>query len=727
MAAEDVMPEDTNGSLMQQLMQTFRDEGEDHLQVINNALLQYERADAPEQQQEIIQAAFRAAHSLKGAARAVSLTEVQTLAHAMESVFQHVRDAHYRLSSDECDHLYDALDLVKSHLAGSSLPVADMADQLLRISGQTAKSVDAELAAPAVQPISTRTGGTEETIRISLRKLDDLMAEVGEMLISRISADARQAEIHTISSLLESWAKSWAEIKRVLKRQNNTALLEIYTAHADIMQTMTEAFSRLEQGSQRDSARLGILSDNLQDKVRRLRMIPFHTQRLQLERVVRDTARQAGKQVRFEIFGEQIELDKQVLETLRAPLVHLLTNAVVHGIECPEDRAALGKSDEGCVRIQVQQRGGEVWLLVSDDGRGFDSAGIQAAYQARYGDLPPGESAVRLAFAHGVTTDHSADEMSGRGVGLDVVNVSVASLHGQVTVNSIEGKGTTVTLSVPTSLAITRTLLVRVGEEIYALPLLSVKKIVAVEAILSIGGRAALRLDERTIPLVSLAHLLQRGQDEAASTAQNQLALIIAVGDRTFAVSVDDVLTEQELAMKPLPYPLEHVPMVAGVALQGSGQPVMVLNPGDFLNAYRTARTDLTFVQPITEIATEDSHPVVLVVDDSITTRTLERNILEAAGYQVITATDGLEALNRLQEHPIQIVISDVEMPNVNGFALTRAVRADSRYQDLPIILVTSRERDQDRQEGMMAGANAYIVKRGFDQTELLNIIDQLL
>jgi len=740
------MPADNNANLMQQLMQTFRDESDDHLRVINAALLQYERSDVPEQRQEAIQTAFRAAHSLKGAARAVSLGEVQKLAHAMETVFQHIRDHQYRLSTNEADRLYDALDLLKAHLSGDAPPSADIANQLFAIGEQkqppTAAPVPAPAPAPtevkppapiapvasvAPPPASPGRDAGHETIRVSLRKLDDLMAEVGEMLVTRSAATARQADIRAIRRLLDSWAKSWTEIKLVLKRQNSAVLLDMYTAHADLMQTLVDSFAQLEQANLRDSASLGILTDNLQDKVRRLRMIPFSSQRLHLERAVRETARQSGKQVHFEIIGEHTELDKQVLETLKAPLLHLLSNAVVHGIESAEERVALGKPPEGYIGLYVQQRGGEVWIHVTDDGRGFDSGRIQAAYQARYGDLPSDESIVRLAFAAGVSTTTGVDELSGRGVGLDVVNDSVTALHGRVTVNTTLNDGTTITLSVPTSLAITRNLLVRVGEDIYALPLLAVDKLLPIENILSIGGRSALKLGDRTIPLVSLAQLLRRTAAPTLTASQNRLALIIAVGDRTLAVSVDDVLTEMELAIKPLTYPMHRVPMVSGVALQASGQPIIVLNPGDFLTAYRSARFDLKPLPVATKPAPDEPAIRVLVVDDSITTRTLERNILEAAGYDVITATDGQEALNRLQDNTVQIVISDVEMPNLNGLGLTRAIRSDPRYQDLPVILVTSRERDEDRQEGMVAGANAYIVKRGFDQTELLSIIDQLL
>lgn len=718
------MPE-PNDDLMQQLLRTFRDEADEHLQAINTALLRYERSPDADEQQQMIQTAFRAAHSLKGAARAVSLTDVQTLAHAMETVFQHVRDQQQPLNSVECDRLYEAVDLLKQLLKGETQPVDGLADALHQIVGETAAAASKPGNAPSAGDAGDAPAATDETIRVSLRKLDDLMVEVGEMLVLRIGANARMEAIRSINQQLANWSKAWAELKALLTRHDQAAALEPYLALADSMQTIVEAMTRLEHTTYRDTMRLEIVSNNMQDKVRHIRMIPFSTHRLMLERMVRDVARAEDKLVRFEIVGEHTEMDKKVLELLKDPLTHLLNNAVAHGIEAPDEREALGKAREGLIRIRVQQRGSEIGIQVSDDGRGFDTQRIQAAYEARYGEAPSTDSVVNLAFTHGISTHDGISEIAGRGVGLDVVRVRMASVHGRVAVSTEAGKGSSITLTVPTSLAITRTLLLQAAGETYAIPLLAVEKIVHMDHVISIGGRAAVRLDGRTIPLASLAQVLQMNGSDADQ--EQSLAVVLSVGDQVLAVAVDDILTEQELAIKPLTYPLKRVRAISGAALLGGGKPVLVLNPADLLRAYRQAAHTAA---PAIMVDHESNHrPAVqvLVVDDSITTRTLERNILEAAGYQVITATDGEEALARLSENDIDVVVSDIEMPRMNGFELTRELRNDDRYEHLPIILVTSLERDEDRQQGMSAGANAYIVKRGFDQGELLDMIEQFI
>lgn len=718
------MPE-PNDDLMQQLLRTFREEADEHLQAINTALLRYERSPEADEQQQMIRTAFRAAHSLKGAARAVSMTEVQTLAHALETVFQHVRDHQRALNSVECDRLYEAVDLLRLILKGDTQPVDGLADILHQIVGESAAEVRPGAALPAESPGDSATAA-DETIRVSLRKLDDLMVEAGEMLVLRISANARMDEIRSINHQLANWSKAWAELRTLLTRHEQATMLEPYLALADSMQTVIEAMSRLEHTTYRDTMRMEVVSGNLQDKVRHIRMIPFNTHRLMLERMVRDVARAEDKQVRFEIVGEHTEMDKKVLELLKDPLTHLLNNAVAHGIEAPDEREATGKPREGLIRISVQQRGSEITIRVTDDGRGFDIQRIQAAYEARYGEAPATDSVINLAFTHGISTHDGISQIAGRGVGLDVVRVRMASVHGRVSVSTEAGKGSSITLTVPTSLAITRTLLLEAAGETYAIPLLTVEKIIHMDRVISIGGRAAVRLDGRTVPLASLAQVLR--MNGADANHDQSLAVVLSVGDQTLALAVDDVLTEQELAIKPLTYPLKRVRAITGAALLGGGKPVLVLNPADLLRAYRqTEHASTASVLTANQEANHRSTVNVLVVDDSITTRTLERNILEAAGYLVVTATDGEEALARLSENDIHVVVSDIEMPRMNGFELTRELRDDDRYQHLPIILVTSLERDEDRQQGMSAGANAYIVKRGFDQGELLDMIEQFI
>jgi two-component system chemotaxis sensor kinase CheA len=490
------------------------------------------------------------------------------------------------------------------------------------------------------------------------------------------------------------------------------------------MQTLMQAFGSLSQSITDDTVRLGMTTTSLQDSVRQVRMVPFQSLALGLERAVRDAAHTQAKQVAFHIDGGDTELDKKVLETLKDPLMHLLRNAVDHGIESPEKRQAAGKSVEGQVTLSIQQRGSEVRITVRDDGRGFDLDGLRQASGAS-DENGSFDDPINLAFLPGVTTAQEVTALSGRGVGLDVVRKQLETIHGRISVDNTPGQGVSIELIVPTSMAITRGLMVRVGDEHYALPLLSIEKIVEPTEVFLVGGKSMLTIDDTPLPLVHLGSVLERSAPDDEPVA-NPLAIIMGIAEQRLALLVDDVLTEQELAVKPLGNPLKQVRNVTGAALQGNGQPIIVLNPADLVKSLHRATTLVTPVIAQNGQQTE-LRVRILVVDDSITTRTLEKNILEAAGFDVTTATDGIEALRRLDETPIDLVVSDIQMPNMDGFALTRHLRESGTYQELPIILVTSLESREDREQGMRAGADAYIVKRGFDQAELLTTIQQHL
>lgn len=725
-----------DNDLLQELLNTFRAEAADHLQAINQSLLKLERAPEEAMRVKILQDAFRAAHSLKGAARAVSQLEIEALAHTMESVFQQARDAGLLLSADICDVLYDGLDAIDKLLNGQRVDVEALQVRLVSLAhnGDAAPvlerkqsyELEEELAAPVQGPAG-------DSIRVSVNKLDDLMAQVGELLVAKISADQRLIEAREVNERFDRWAKSWREVKSLSSHLEGEAAqrLEAVLARcADQASGLMESFHALDQGINRDVVRLGIVTTGLQDRVRNVRMVPFHSLVFTLERTCRDAARAQQKQVRFSVSGSDVELDKKVLEILKDPLLHLVRNAVAHGLELPEKRVAAGKMAEGQVQVQLQQRGNEVHILVSDDGAGFDLKALREAYSKRTGveadENASDEELMGLAFLPGVSTASEITAISGRGVGLDVVRQSLGSIQGRVSVDSAAGQGTTFHIVVPTSLAMMRGLLVQVGRERYALPLLAIEKIITPDSVFSVAGRQMISVDGKPLPVVSLAHVLQRPLAET-DHYQNPLVVVLSVANQRLGLLIDDVLTEQELAVKSLGKPLQRVPNVAGAALLGNGEPLVILNPAELVKAAWQAHPhEVRFISPEESESAEKIH--ILVVDDSITTRTLEKNILEAAGYLVTTATDGTEALKRLAEFDtIQLVVADVEMPQMNGLMLVETLRASQTYSNLPLILVTSLESREDRERGMMAGADAYIVKRGFDQAELLATIRRLL
>jgi two-component system, chemotaxis family, sensor kinase CheA len=723
-------------NVLRELMQTFQAEAVDYVKTINQSLLQMERAETDVQIQEQVQAAMRAAHTLKGAARAVNLLSVEKITHEMESILQAGGDDMSVMTPDAYDTLYAALDVMEQLIAGLEIdpdPIQASLAELLNVQGMEVSGAGSRVKAAFSDDANARLVPTltraEDTIRVKTSKLDELMAQVGLLLGVRIGSGERLQNARDLRHRLARWHKLWREIKLVLPQTQGPAaqqlsdLLYGYAAH---MSDTQRAFDRLEHNMRQDARRLDMALGILQDTVRQVRMIPFQTIALSLERAVRDAARLEGKQLEFTIEGQDVELDKQVLEALKDPLLHLLRNAVSHGIESSSERIDSGKGPVGHIAVRVAQRGNEVQIVVNDDGKGFDLDGLRAAHRNGHGDsdLETSDQVIALAFAPGVSTATEITEISGRGVGLDVVRQRIESVRGRIHVTDHPGCGATMALTVPTSLAITRVLLVRAGTEQYGLPLLSIEKIVRPGHVSVIAGKSLLEVDKAHLPLNTLSAVLERPVSEASLT--EQFAVILVVAEKRIALLIDDVMTELELAIKPLADPLLQVRNVLGTALLGSGEPVIILNPGDLIKS--TAHHTYRALMGTRQAETVEAAPIeVLVVDDSITTRTLEKNILTMAGYKVTTATNGQEALKQLEAHHFDIVISDVQMPHMDGIELVTALRGLNKFQVLPVILVTSLESAEDRQRGLSAGANAYIVKRGFNQEELLKTIRQFV
>ena len=728
---------------LQELLQTFNAEAAEHLQTLNLALLALEvRPEAP-RRRELLDEAFRAAHSLKGAARAVSLDTIEQVANAMESVLAQAKQAQEHMAADAYDVLYDALDAVGQLVAGQTVAIEPLISRLAQVSGAETESPATAAHDPAVealpvadaQPIgeasAAAANGTraddptvvkaaassEETIRVAIAKLDNLMAQVGELLVTRMNTEQRAVEVRSIRNQLKDSPKFWHEIKALLPQVDGDTgerLTELLSRYQERMQATLQDIDRIDQHLRQDTLRLGEIATQLQDSVRYVRMVPFESLAPVLQRAVRDAARSEGKQVAFTLSGGDIELDKKVLEALKDPLLHMLRNAVSHGIEAPAERTKQGKPVEGSVTVALQQRGAEVHITVQDDGAGFDLKGLRRAGSRTAGewldDHASVEDVIELAFISGVTTAPQVTAISGRGVGLDVVRQQLEALQGRIHVDTVPGEGSSILLVVPVTLAVMRGLLVQVGDERYVLPLLSVEKIIEARQSFSVQGQLMITVDGATLPLVALAGLLERPFTLERGAAM--LVVVMAVAEQRLALVVDDVLTEQELAIKPLGKPLRHVRNVAGAAILGDGNPVLILNTADLLRAAKGAGKRLAVQYD--EAAQPQRNAHILVVDDSITTRSLEKNILEMAGYEVTTATDGVEALRLLNEKRVDLVVSDIQMPNMDGIVFTRHLRGNQAFKDLPLILVTSLESREDRERGLIAGANAYIVKRGF-------------
>jgi two-component system chemotaxis sensor kinase CheA len=460
----------------------------------------------------------------------------------------------------------------------------------------------------------------------------------------------------------------------------------------------------------------------LQELTMRTRMVPVSTIAHPLHRAVRDLGRSLGKEVVWEMRGEDTELDRRVLDQLADPLLHLVRNAVDHGIESPEEREAAGKPRQGRVRLHAMRLGSEVILVVGDDGRGIDVDAVRAASGAGAGD--DDEAAIEGIFRSGVSTARQLTDVSGRGVGLDVVRAHLEAIRGRVEVHNQPGQGCEFRLSVPITLAVVPCLVVRCSGQRYAIPSQAVTTAVSADgpAMRHAGGRPMVMAGGRALAVTDLEVILGTGEGGSAGPA-----LVLTGLSRSHAVRVDALEGQRDVVLKGLGGLLPRVDVVAGASIEADGSVLVVLEPGAIIERARRSHRSAADTASRAPVADATARRRVLVVDDALTVRELQRSILERAGYEVRTASDGLEALARLAEWPVDLVLTDVEMPRMDGFALTEAIRAHQQLRNTAVLVLTSRAGDDDRRRGLEAGADGYIVKSTFDQAALLDAVDRLL
>ena len=773
-----------------QLMETFQVELMEHLGTLTDGCLALEKEPQDKDRQRIIEEMFRAAHSLKGAARAVEQEDLGLLAHRMEDVFSAIRKGKVAFSPELGDLFLHALDAISHashmHQEGTPLPNSlqrpllgqleaaaqgepfEVPDSSSVTQGRQVGSPEKTLPQAAVEeatasaneapttPVTEAQGRAEKsgagersgsmgprgqnTIRVSVKKLDALMEGMVELLVARMRPAHRLSELNQIRRRLGAWETHWRQVRgnyNQLRRRKTSdphliALLDYVASSEKNLRALIEAATHMASGMASDARQLALLTDEMQLNVHRVRMLPLTTLFSLFPRMVRDLARQSGKLVDLELQGEHTEVDRQVLEAMKDPLTHLLRNALDHGIEDPALRSKQGKSPTGRIVLRASQEGGMVLLEVKDDGAGIDLDKVRDTASSR-GFLDPdqaqdlsAESCRELLFHSGFSTKEMVNQLSGRGVGLDSVRAGVEGLQGLVKIDSIQGRGTTFSLMLPLTLATTKTLLLNVGATTVAVPASSVERIhlIPVERVGSVEGKSVIELDGRTVPLVSMSRVLELSSETAAETRDKIVAVAMGLAERRAAFVVDGLRGTQEVVVKSLGRQLKKVRNVAGAAVLGSGEVIVVLNVADLLASAARGASVTTRVASKGE---KRVAPLVLVVDDSITTRTLEKNILETAGYRVRVASDGEEAWDMVQRRRYNIVVSDVAMPRLDGCGLATRVKRDERFRDIPVVLVTSLDSEEDKLRGMQSGADAYITKGEFDQGNLLGTIERLI
>ncbi|MBV8310831.1 MAG: response regulator [Planctomycetaceae bacterium] len=588
-------------------------------------------------------------------------------------------------------------------------------------------------------------------VRVPADKLDALLTYSGELLVARRRVESRTSELEAIREFVGRWKterRRFDRALRTLKRAENGGRSGLPSKAgtgdgrllprpaAVVLGQIDDNLRRLEKDLERfamvltsDGRQLDQVADLLDDAVRRLRMLPFAEACQGLDRLVRDLARASGKEVVLLVEGGQVELDRSILEGLRDPLYHLVCNAVDHGIETPDQRQAAGKPAQGRITLRAALRGTQVEVVVADDGRGLDLEAVrQQVRQQGLGEPTDERDLVSCIFLPGFSTASLITSVSGRGVGLDVVKSQVELLHGTIDLSFTAGQGTRFALAVPLTLTTLRALLVEAGEQIFAWASTNVQRLVRIgpHDIRMVGGREMLVNGKSLLPMASLAETLGLPATTAAGAGDKRPGLIVAAAERRMAFVVDELIAEQEIVVKGLGDRIRRVRNFSGATILPSGRIALVLNAAALIRAAMSQSVGPA-PAPVPAMTGSLAKKRLLVVDDSVTTRSLEKSILEAAGYEVVTAADGEAGWKLLQEQDVDLVITDIEMPRMDGFELTEAIRRSKQSHELPVILISARSSDRDKARGIEVGADAYIVKSTFDQKELLEALGQLL
>jgi len=657
----------------------------------------------------------RAAHTLKGSARMLKFKNVSAAAHRAEDLFIDLMDGKTAVSTEFIDHLLRLVEFMTRAVedVGANRDEPAVPDGLLEgTPSATAPSTAFAVAAPAPSvepsPDPSPTPKDEDTMRIPVADLARLLDDLGEARL-----DQRVIEVLT----QEASSKG----RRLLATIDGTSTL----LHNQLIE-LTNHLQRLEE---RQYHAAGTVR-SLFEQTERLRMVPLGDLFERFLVPVREAARSRGKRVVLDVTGGDMGLDKQIVDQLYGPMLHLLNNAVDHGIEAATVREQTGKPPTGRLTITARPLAGSVEITVTDDGHGVDTTrlverAVERGIISQHGaSTMTAHERLQLVFHPGLSSADIITDTSGRGVGMDVVKTVVEKdLKGAVTIATTPGVGTTTTLRLPLSLSSSRLFLVLCAGRTFAIPLSAVlTSLVADPASqIDIGGRRALRHENQFVPVATLASLLSLNQ-HAAVTSLPMLLLLVSGAER-LALAVDEIVDEQEMLVRPLPPLIDGLLHVSGVTFGTAGDPIPVLYVPDLMeSAHLRTEPIITGSSDV-----ERRHYRVLVVDDSYNTREVQRHILESHGYVVFVAGDGEEALERLAREDVDLVVTDIEMPRMDGFTLVERIRSDEGLRRLPIIILTSRESEGDRARGVDVGANAYIVKRTFDEQKLTATLETLL
>lgn len=724
------------------LRSTFSIEAHDHMRNISLSIIELETAENPQERKTIIETIYREFHSLKGAARAVDISEIETICHMLESIFADIKKETLVISIEMFDVFNRVLDVLEEILLldiDESFDISELMQELTNIKDndiienieliQTEESfsykevlkeveiekkqeINDKIPLESIQVNQSFHDNGMEQIRVSKNKLDSILLQGEEMLYAKLSIKQRESEIRELKAFLEDWKQknNYDDLKGLDKRIDS--LLISTMNDGQVVETMLNRFI---------------------EDVKDLMLLPFSSIIDIFPRMVRDISRKLGKDIDFSYSGVEVEIDRRILEELKDPLIHIIRNSVDHGIESLEERKNSNKSTKGTISLNVLQIGSShVQIQIIDDGAGINIEKLKNIVvenkisSKSEVDLLTDHDAQMLIFKSGISTKDIITDLSGRGLGLAIVREKIEKLEGSIHVTSEKNKGTIFEILLPITISTSRGILIKVLKQDFVVPTSKVEKVIKVkkDLIKIIENRATITLDGHIIPIVKLKDILQIQGNKENEEAKFISLLIVNELEKKIAFSVDEIIIEQEVLVKQFNKQLTKVRNISGATILGTGEVVPILEVQDLIKSSLNVVSDISNIRKSKE---EVSKKSVIVVEDSITSRTLLKNVLENNGYKVKTSVDGLEGWKAIKTEKFDLIISDIEMPRMDGFELTSKVRSDEETAEIPVILVTSLDSKEDTERGIEVGASAYIVKSNFQQNNLIEVIKKLI
>lgn len=739
------------------LLSTFKVESKERIQNMSTNLLELEKEQEAVRQSSLIELIYREIHSLKSAARSVDLTHIENICNTLENIFSVWKKNKIIPTSQQFDLLHKTCDSMEHLMDSSDLKTISLSEKDLKIlkALENLKS-NPSVAEPNLKKEefflqnTIKPSKMEETVRIPTLKLDTLLIQAEEMLTTKLNLMQRLSDLVELKNEFGTECKEWEKLtqekislKKYLQKKSEDSknitssqvkLLDFFEMSEKRFKIFSSHLDSLSNALDHDFHVFSNGVDTLLEDTKKLLMWPFSTLLNTFPRIIRELSRSQGKDVNFILQGGEIEIDKRILEAMKDVLLHIIRNAIDHGIEKPVDRKKLNKPDQGILKISIQQlTGNEILVEIMDDGAGINLEKVKIS-AIKAGMLTSedsqkisNEDALNFIYQSGISTSPILTDLSGRGLGMSIIREKIEQVAGKISLTSHVNKGTTFKIQLPLTLATFKGVLIDVSDQLFVIPTANLERILRINRkdIKSVENKDTILYGGQTTSLVWISNVLGLPKIKKNNPEGEFISvMVMAYADNKIAFVVDRILNEQEILVKNFSKPISRIRNISAAAILGTGKTVPILNGLDLLQSAHLSSSR----EKVISMDDKEYKKIirVLLAEDSITTRMLLKNILELKGYQVTTAVDGLDAWTQLKEKEFSAVVSDIEMPRMNGFELTEKIRKDKKLENLPVILVTARESQEDRERGVDAGANAYINKSTFDSSHLLEVVQRL-